>query len=371
LKWASCRGLEGSPYKGRANVQSPRSRVKTVTIAIPSLHRPDLTARCLEFLQRQRLPAEEWEAVIIENEARPESILPNPLPANTTRIELPDNQGTTGSINRAVAATQSRYVLLLNNDVELEPDFLPKLVQALDADPQLGFATGKLLRATQRTHLDGAGDAMLMAGAAYRLGHGDRDQGQYDRPMPILSGCGAAVLYRREVLELCGGLDEDFFAYLDDLDLALRAQLLGYSGLYVPSAIGYHVGSATLGEKLHPRLIELLTRNQISLLGKNYPRSVLLRLLPRIAVYQMLWLLYAVRNHGLIAYIRGWIAALRGMAGMHRKHRNLMPLHRISNEELLARLQASERQIYDWQQSLPPEKRSALLKSYFLLFGQP
>ena len=105
-------------------------------------------------------------------------MLPDPLPANTSRIALPDNEGTTGSINRAVAATESRYILLLNNDIELEPDYLAKLVASLDADPHLGFATGKLLRATQRTHLDGAGDAMLMAGAAYRLGNLDRDDGQ-------------------------------------------------------------------------------------------------------------------------------------------------------------------------------------------------
>ena len=246
--------------------------MKTVTIAIPSLHRPDLTARCLEFIQQQTLPADEREVVVIENEAQPGSILPDPLPPNTRRIELPDNEGTTGSINRAVTATESPYILLLNNDVELRPDCIEKLVRALDADPKLGFATGKLLRATQRTHLDGAGDAMLMAGAAYRLGHFDRDDGQFDRPMPILGGCGAAVLYRREVFERCGRLDEDFFAYLEDLDLALRAHLLGYTGVYLPDAVAYHIGSATLGDVLHPRIVEYLTRNQIYLLVKDYPR---------------------------------------------------------------------------------------------------
>src|SRR5208337_4557869 len=123
-----------------------QSRVKTVTIAIPSLHRPDLTERCLEFIQQQTLPADEWEMVVIENEAQAGSILPDPLAPNTRRIELPTNEGTTGSINRAVAVTESRYVLLLNNDIELQSDFIEKLVRALDADRKLGFATGKLLR---------------------------------------------------------------------------------------------------------------------------------------------------------------------------------------------------------------------------------
>ena len=65
--------------------------MKTVTIAIPSLHRPDLTERCIDFIQRQTLPRSEWEIVVVENEARSDSILPDPLPENTSRIELPTN----------------------------------------------------------------------------------------------------------------------------------------------------------------------------------------------------------------------------------------------------------------------------------------
>lgn len=345
--------------------------MKTVTIAVPSLRRPELTARCLEFIQQQTLPPDSWEVMVIENEARPECILPDPLPPNTQRIELTVNEGTTGSINRAVAATESRYVLLLNNDVELSPDYIEKLVRALDTDSTLGFAAGRLMRATQRTHLDGAGDAMLMAGAAFRLGHFDPDNGQYDCPRAILSGCGAAVLYRREVFEACGCLDEEFFAYLDDLDLALRAQLLGRTGIYLPDAVAYHVGSATLGDTVHPRIVEYLTRNQIWLLLKDYPSSVLLKLLPRILVYQLLWMIYALRNSGGRAYLRGWRGALGGLSTMRRKRRELMGKRRISDEEFLARLRDSERQIYRWQQSRAAQDRSGLLNFYFRVFGKP
>lgn len=348
-----------------------QDRVKTVAIAIPALHRPDLTARCIEFIQTQTLPAEEWEIVVVENEARAGEMLPDPLPRNTRRIELPANEGTTGSINRAVAATESRYILLLNNDVELETDYLEKLAAALDGDTKLGFATGKLLRATQRTHLDGAGDAMLLAGAGYRLGHMDRDEGQFDHATAVLAGCGAAVLYRREAFIATGGLDPEFFAYLDDLDLALRVQLLGHSGLYLPGAVAYHVGSATLGEPLHPRVIEFITRNQIFLLMKDYPRPVFARLLPRVALYQLLWMLFAIKNGGASAYLRGLRAALRGRRSMRQKRLELMAKRRLSDPEFLTRLRASERQIWQWQQSRQPEERSALLKTYFRLFGKP
>ena len=344
--------------------------MKTVAIAIPALHRPDLTARSIEFVQKQTLPADEWEIVVVENDARAGEVLPDPLPRNTRRIELPVNEGTTGSINRAVAATDSRYILLLNNDIELEPNYLEELVRVLDADPKLGFATGKLLRARQRTHLDGAGDAMLMGGAGYRLGYLDRDEGQFDRTMPVLAGCGAAVLYRREAFVASGGLDAEFLAYLDDVDLALRVNLLGYSGLYLPNAVAYHIGSATLGE-LHPRVIELSTRNYIYLLTKDYPPRVFRRLLPRIIVYQFVWMIFAVRRGGAAAYLHGVRAAIGNRHSMRHKRRELMAARRIDDDEFLERLRASERQIWEWHQSREPQERSKVLKLYFGLFGKP
>ena len=346
------------------------SRVKTVTIAIPSLHRPDLTARCIETIQRQTLPADKWEIVVIENEAQPGKMLPDPLPGNTSRIELAVNEGTTGSINRAVAATESRYVLLLNNDIELEPDYVEKLAAALDDDPRLGFVTGKLLRATEHTHLDGAGDAMLMAGATYRLGHLDADHGQFDQPMQILSGCGAAVMYRREAFEEAGGLDPDFFAYLDDLDLALRVQLLGFSGLYLPDAVAYHVGSATLGEKLHPRVVEYITRNQIYLVTKDYPPQISRRLRRRILAYQVMWALFALRNGGFAPYLRGLRAGWRDRSSMRHKRTELLSKRRIDDDEFLQKLRASEQQIYDWHSAQQDETKSGLLNIYFRLFGR-
>jgi GT2 family glycosyltransferase len=342
--------------------------VKTVAIVIPSLHRPDLTARCIESVQQQTLPAELWKIVVVENEARPDGILADPLPRNTIRIELPTNEGTTNSINRGMAAVPSPYVLLLNNDVELAPNYVEVLVQALEADSQVGFATGKLLRASDHSQLDGAGDAMLLAGASYRLGHLDSDEGQFDRPMPLLSACGAAVLYRSKAFLLSGALDADFFAYLDDLDLALRANLIGYRGTYVPEAVAYHVGSATLGQPLHPRVVEYITRNQFFVWIKDYPAPLFRRLLPRIMMYQFLWAVYALKSGGIVPYLRGLKGALLGRARMKQKHRELMAKRKIDNEQVFALMKMSERQVYDWHQSQPKSRRSSLLNVYFAVF---
>lgn len=342
--------------------------MKTVAIVIPSLHRPDLTARCIESIQQQTLSADKWKIVVVENEARAGEILPDPLPLNTMRIELPTNEGTTNSINRGMAAVPSPYVLLLNNDVELTPDYLEKLLRTMEADEQLGFAAGKLLRATDRAQLDGAGDAILLAGASYRLGHLDRDEGQFDQRTPLLSACGAAVLYRSKAFLLCGALDADFFAYLDDVDLALRGNLIGYRGTYVPEAVAYHIGSATLGESLHPRVVEYITRNQFFVLTKDYPAALFRRLLPRIMMYQFLWAAYALKSGGIAPYLRGLRGALRGRTRMKQKHQELMAKRKIDDEQMLALMKTSERQVYDWHVSQPGSRRSSLLNAYFAVF---
>jgi GT2 family glycosyltransferase len=156
---------------------------------------------------------------------------------------------------------------------------------------------------------------------------------------------------------------------LDDLDLALRAQLLGWSGTYVPSAVAYHVGSATLGDVTHPRIICFLTRNQILLLMKNYPVSLLFRLGLRIMVFQALWFALTLKRGELAAYLRGVFGALRLLPRTLQKRWQLMRRQRIATGEFLRRLRSSEGQIAAWHCARRPEERSKLLETYFKICG--
>lgn len=344
---------------------------KLVSVIIPALHRPDLTRRCLESLARQTLSDECFEIVVVENEARPETNLSSPLPENVRVLELSENHGTTGSINRGCSAIESQYLLLLNNDVELEPDFLAELISKLDESEQYAFATGKLLSAADRNRLDGAGDALLAGGGVYRIGHGDLDTGQYDSCLPVIAGCGAATLVRRSVFDQIGRLDENFFAYLDDVDLGLRVHLYGHQGLYVPTAVAYHIGSATLGGDLfHPKIVEWLTRNQILLVSKDYPISALFRMLPRILVFQLLWLAVITTRGRLGPYFKGMFDAIRLLPANLRKRRVVMENRKISGRDFISLLRVSEQRVYRWHQAQPEKKKSILLKSYFFIFGR-
>ncbi len=358
------------------SLQRQKRSSASVTVIIPALRRPDLTERCLRSLASQQAGGMKIEIIVVENEAQADTIfalpkLPASFPFPVRQILLEKNLGTTGSINRAMSETSSEFVLMLNNDVELEPEFTALLRGKLQSSPELAFVTGKLLSAQERTRLDGAGDALLLGGGSYRLGHQDVDAGQFSGPAEMFAACGAATLYRRSAVEQVAGLDGDFFAYLDDIDLAFRLQLCGWQGAYLPEAVAYHIGSATLGDAMHPRIVRWMTRNQLLFLWKNYPAGVLLRLLPRIWVYQILWLAMTLRRGHVFSYMRGLFEALRLFGAMLGKRKQVQSQRKISNTELLEKLRVSEAQIYSWQAQRESGKKSALLRIYFGLFGKP
>jgi GT2 family glycosyltransferase len=240
-------------------------------------------------------------------------------------------------------------------------------IEHLETKPSCGFVTGKLLSAKNRQELDGAGDALLVGGGSYRLGHLDRDVGQFNTTFPVIAGCGAATLFRRSVFEQVGGLDEDFFAYIDDVDLCLRAHLACYTGMYLPHAIAYHLGSATLGDPVHPRITELITRNQLLLILKNYPASMMIRAAIRIFLYQLLWMVVACKR-SVKAYCKGLLGAVILMPKMLRKRSATRHFTKISTAEFLELIRRSENQIRAWHKCTPPAYQSRLLQMYFGLF---
>src|SRR5918997_1192820 len=107
-------------------------------------------------------------------------------------------------------ASTAEYVVVLNNDTEQDPGWLEALVRAVEDHPEAGLFATKLLDFYDRRVLDGAGDAMRLSGLPYRLGHGERDRGQFDGPAYVFSACAAAALYRREMLDSVGLFHEDF-----------------------------------------------------------------------------------------------------------------------------------------------------------------
>lgn len=258
-------------------------------------------------------------------------------------IELSQNGGVTAAMNVALRAARSELVGLFNNDTELAPDCLAELVAELDRRPQAGSATPKMLDFVERGVIDGAGDVLNWRGGGRRRGHGERDTGQYDRPQAIFGACGGAAIYRRGALDAVGELDEAYFAYYEDIDWAFRAQLAGLLCSYVPGAVLYHRGSATLGRGMTDFNCYHLWRNPVWLIAKCYPAGALWRHAPDLLRGQLGNLYVAAREHKLRVWARAMRDALRGLPAALRKRRVVQATRVVTSAELETNVRAGER----------------------------
>jgi GT2 family glycosyltransferase len=163
----------------------------------------------------------------------------------------PRNEGFSKAHNQAIRTSSGEYVLPLYFDIILMPTFVEEMVKAIESSPEVGMVSGKLytLRDGKKTNIiDSTGITMKRMWPADR-GQNEADSGQYDKMEHVFGASGAAPLFRREMLEdiMVNGeyFDEDFYIYVEDVDLCWRAQLYGWKALYTPSAIAYHIRGAT------------------------------------------------------------------------------------------------------------------------------
>jgi GT2 family glycosyltransferase len=257
------------------------------------------------------------------------------------QVVVQENQGVTAALNACLrAGADTELVGLFNSDVELDPDCLGELVGALREHPEAGSASPKLLDFDRRDTIDGAGDVLRWAGHGHRRGHGERDRGQYDRPQAIFGPCAGAAVYRRSAIEVVGDFDADFHAFFEDVDWALRAQLAGLQCRYVPTAVVFHMGSATLGAGLTDFTRYQLWRNGVWLFAKGMPASLLARHAHQLAAGQLVNLAVAVRDRKLGIWLRAWRDALAGLPRMVARRRRIQRARRVSPRELEGRLEA-------------------------------
>lgn len=211
---------------------------------------------CLDSVKRQSLsPA---RIILLDNQSRADEIGRIGRAYPEVRIlSMQDNLGYSGGANRIIReADGGEDIMLLNPDVMLDRRHLEELVRAMQSNPDAGAAGGKLLlgdspnadeprNGAPQKLLDTTGHLIFRTRRVIDRGHGESDMGQHDRPEEIFSICGAAVLYRRSMLDdvrIDGEcFDEDFFAYKEDVDICWRAQLLGWTALYHPGATAHHL----------------------------------------------------------------------------------------------------------------------------------
>jgi N-acetylglucosaminyl-diphospho-decaprenol L-rhamnosyltransferase len=217
-----------------------------VDVVIVAYNRYDLTESCLRHLAAQTLA---HRTIVIDNGSTDDTSerVASDWPAVVLQ-RLPDNRGFAEACNRGVAAGDGELIVLLNNDVDVRPDFVERLVAPLLDDPGIGSVAALMLQPGERL-IDSAGlasDAVL--GGFPRLQGLPASEARRERPL-LAGPAGTAAAYRRTAWEQVGGLDESIFAYMEDLDLTLRLRSAGWRSTLAADAVGVHLGSATHGHR--------------------------------------------------------------------------------------------------------------------------
>jgi GT2 family glycosyltransferase len=329
------------PQRGNDRAGPLKALPTRVTVVIPNWNGERFLSTCLTSLREQTF--KDFETVVVDNGSTDHSVALVDRSFPQVRVlPLSENRGFSAAVNAGIEASRTEYVALLNNDTETDPRWLEVLVRAAETYPEAGSFASKLVDYEDRHLLDGAGDALRRSGLPYRLGHGEPDRGQYDRTAFVLSACAAAALYRQSMLDDVGLFDEDFFAYCEDGDLSMRAQLAGYRCLYVPRAVVYHMGSASTGER-SPFAVRLGTRNGLCLLVKNLPAPLVPSFLPFVVVGQLSRLVVAASTSTLRAHLEGLAGALRLLPLMLRKRREIQKRRQVPIRYIRQLLKESSR----------------------------
>ena len=285
--------------------------------------------RCLQSLREQTF--QDFEVILFNNGA---SQPPDPVVIadfqnfKLKQVHSETNLGFAGGNNLAARSASGEYLVLLNGDAFPEPDWLETLHQAALTHTRHCFAS-RLLQAGNPAMLDGEWNVYHASGLAWRKNHNQPAAISASSPRLVMSACAAASTYPRVAFEEVGGFDEEFFAYMEDLDLDMRLQLAGYPFLYLPKATVQHVGSGSTGYRS-----DFATyyghRNLIWAFVKNMPGFLFYLLLPAHVFYNLLYLIAGLFMPSGKALFKGKRDALRGLPEILKKRRSVQSARKIS-----------------------------------------
>jgi GT2 family glycosyltransferase len=277
------------------------------------MHRPSISAiiptyralrylpACLSSLRAQLNPGD--EIVLVDNASLDKAgSWARQFAPDVRVLTLPQNLGFAGGTNAGIAAARGELLLLINDDALAEPGCVDALWQTLNKHPEAGMAAGVLTFSRRPQLVASAGIVVRQDGVATDLHVGLAVDALAGQPGSIFGACGGLALLRRALIDDIGPFPADFFSYLEDADLAWRAQLRGWSCALASKARARHVYSASSGQG-SPFKQRLLGRNRLRVLVRCLPTPLLQECLPAIMAYDLLAIAYAAlrRQWSIIA----------------------------------------------------------------------
>jgi len=269
-------GLTSAPRRnehqtGTASIRNPNSANSDFTsVIVVNFNGQRFLDDCLSALEHQTLPRHGYEVLVIDNgstDGSPEFVRER-FPG-VRLVSLQRNLGFTGGNNVGFGLARGRYLVLLNNDTRVAPDWLESLVRAANA-PDIGGVAARIVFRSDPSVLNSTGLDLLRDGRGADRDLQKNDRGTVRPAGEVFGGCGASLLLKRELIDDIGGFDPKLFMYYEDLDLAWRARLRGWRFVYAPNALVEHVcGGST--DRASPFLMKQVERNRALVNIRNAP----------------------------------------------------------------------------------------------------
>lgn len=313
--------------------------IPKVTILIPNYNGRKWLEQCLPTVEKSTYPNK--EIVIVNNGSTDQSaqFLKENYP-NARVIEIKKNRGYAGANNLGVKYARGKYVLFLNNDTQVTPNFLEPLVRKIESDKTIGAVQPQIRHMVKREVIDSVGSFFTFTGFLYHYGYFQlHKKKKYQKELSVYSVKGACFLMKKKDYIDLGGIDESFVTYIEESDLCHRILLSGKKIIYVPGSIVYHYGG---GDMLIMEKSEVIIfrafRNRFLSYFKNLSMKKLLFVLPvHLFLCQVLIIMSLLRGKFKQAIasqvgVVGWIPSLPSIL---RKRKYIQShIRKISDDEL-------------------------------------
>ena len=266
------------------------------SVIIPNWNGRDLLKDCLTSLLKQTF--KDFEIILVDNGSADDSI--DYTKENFPEVKiigLDKNYGFAKAINKGVKASNAKYVVFLNNDTEVDKNWLKNLINCAESHREAISVNSKILNFYDRKIIDGVGILINEVGQARSIGWDEKDLGQFEKQQYIFGATGGASLFRRQEFIAVGGFDENYFMYCEEVDFAFRAQFLGFQFIYCPKAVVYHKHKAT-AKKLSQHVEYWQFKNMTQTIIADFPTALLLKRwrLLKIILVHFNTIFYQIRN---------------------------------------------------------------------------
>ena len=302
-----------------------------VCVVIVNYNGAPYLSRCVEALRAQTF--RDFEAIIVDNGSSDGSAdALDPLPSGFKLLHAGLNLGFSAANNLAARETSAPWLATLNPDAFAEPDWLERLMFAVERHPEAVMLGSTQIDFKHPDRLDGAGDVYHVVGLVWRGDHGrPLDHGPVEGE--TFAPCAAGALYRRDAFLAVGGFDERFFCYCEDIDLAFRLRLTGATCIQVADAVVRHVGSGITGARSDFAVYHG-TRNRLWTFIKNMPDALFWPLLPIHLLASLILLQVCLARGTFRPALQGLLDGFRGLGPIWAARREIQRKRCASTSEI-------------------------------------